>query len=273
MQAQWIESNHPIFDSAAYQRDAVLFNVLNRVINPTAFLRLSDGEYYIIARNRADLAAWVWTRDDIPEDKLADMLSLLRVHFAGRRVYLTAKVAVAKLAQASFESLGFHMQHSLGLLAYRLDTLKEVQPIGQPCLAVAADIDTLCEYQRCFHRDCFGQELPDDPREGLIAAIENRRYWVLRVDGAIASTARITLYEAGRAIVVNQVYTHPSYRGRGCAKYLVATAIAPHIAQGMHAVLYADSKNPFSNAAYRRIGFELQGELLEIQMTQEERTP
>ncbi|MGI6691710.1 MAG: hypothetical protein ACOX63_12860 [Christensenellales bacterium] len=96
MQAQWIESNHPIFDSAAYQRDSILFNVLNRAINPTAFLRLSDGEYYIIA---------------------------------------------------------------------------------------------------------------------------------------------------------------------------------PHIAQGMHAVIYADSKNPFSNAAYRRIGFELQGELLEIQMTQEERTP
>ncbi|NLD52860.1 MAG: hypothetical protein GX650_08170, partial [Clostridiales bacterium] len=56
-----IRPDHPVFDSPAYQQDIHLLEVLDTVIRPTAFLLLSDGENFVIGRNRLDLAAWVWT--------------------------------------------------------------------------------------------------------------------------------------------------------------------------------------------------------------------
>ncbi len=272
MPSYWIDSDHPVFDSAGYQKDVILFNVLDRAIRLTAFLLLSDGEQFVIARNRADLAAWVWTKDGISDKTLEQVLFLLRVHFAGRKVHVTAKAAVTQRIQAFFEGLGYQAVRSIGLVAYRLDKLLPVKPIGHPRLARMEDIDTLCAYQRQFHLDCFAQELTNDPREGLVSAIEKQLFWVLEVDGAIASMVRAMVNERNNALVVNQVYTHAPYRGRGCAKFLVATVVAPALQQGLHAVLYADSKNPFSNAAYQHVGFVSQGEVLEVEMTQEERT-
>lgn len=270
MFAPWIDGGHPVFTSRAFERDVDLFNVLDRAIRPTAFLLLSDGGKFIIARNRADMAAWVWTDDALPEDAFQHVLALLRVHFAGGRVLMTAKSAQAARMQAYFEGLCYRLQRSLGLSAYRLDTLNPTRALGTARPANADDLDTLCAYQRGFHRDCFGQELRDDPREALAGTIETLPTWVLEVDGAIASVVIVRPYERRNTVVVNHVYTHPDFRGRGCAKHLVACAVRPWLAQGMHAVIYADSANPVSNAAYRSLGFRLTGTLTEIEMTQEE---
>lgn len=272
MTKYWIAADHPVFDSPAFLEDIILFDVLDRAIRPSAFLRLSDAEHFIIARNRADLAAWVWTSNTIPEDKLMEVMALLQVHFAGRRVHATAKTAVAERIQEYYEALGYHLARFMGLKAYRLDRLHMLTTAGQPRLARMEDADTLCKYQRSFHQDCFDRPLADDPLAGIVAGIQDGVLSVLEVDGAIASFVRATPNPVRDAIVVNQVYTHPEHRGHGYAKYLLGTAIQPALAQGMHAVLYADSKNPFSNAAYWHVGFVLQGEVLEIEMTQEERT-
>ena len=32
MPSYWIDSDHPVFDSAGYQKDVILFNVLDRAI-------------------------------------------------------------------------------------------------------------------------------------------------------------------------------------------------------------------------------------------------
>ncbi len=275
MTARRIESDHAVFNGAAYRRDLTLFNVLDRAIRPTAWLLLSDGETYIIARNRADLAAWVWTQDDIPEHTVQEIADQLRVHFAGRKAHFTAKTPVAGKLESVFEDLGYHVERSMGLLAYRLDTLADTRPVGITRPAQTQDTETLYEYLRNFHYDCFGKELVVEPPATLqtILTAHLDAYTVLELDGAIAGFVRVMVNEPNNAIVVNQVYTHPDFRGRGCAKHLVRTAIAPYIDQGMHAVLYADSANPFSNAAYQGIGFVLQGEVLELEMTQEERNP
>ena len=266
---QLIGPDHPIFESPAYRQDLIVFNVLHRAIRPSAFLLASDGQNFVIGRNRTDLACWVWTRDGIPAPSLEQMLELLEVHFAGREVHVTAKPSIAEAVEYRFLQHGYSQRKRTGFIAYRLDALRPPAPVGETRLANPEDLDLLCDWSRAFHYDCFGEELTGDPRPALEQAVAAGYMTLLYLDGCPACFVRTAPMRDLPCCLVQLVYTHPDFRGRGGAKQAVATSITPYLQQGLYALLYADAANPRSNAAYQKIGFEAQGTVIETVMTKE----
>lgn len=267
-----IKSDHPVFESPAYLNDLLLFNVLDRAIRPTAFLLASDGAHCIIARNRTDLACWVWTSDAISPAGVDEMLDVLQVHFGGREVIVTAKQSIVQAVEERFSGLLYQAPTRTGFIAYRLDTLLAPAAVGQLRAATPDDLDMVCDWCRAFHADCFGQPLTGDPRplqEAVIAAGHNH---LLMVEGRPVCLVRVAPVEGRPYCLVHTVYTPPQYRGRGYAKQAVADAITPYLHQGLFAVLYADAANPRSNAAYQKIGFQPVGTVVELVMARKNAT-
>ena len=264
-----ISSIHPVFSSAAYQKDIVLMNVLDRAIRPEAFLLVSDGEDFVAARNRADRACWIWTSDKLTKTGLDTVFDLMRIHFAGREAHFTAKAAIADALEMAFHTLGYGTAHEVTLNAYRLDAIKPVDKVGEMRLAKEKDGDTLQALHHAFFVDCFDKEPPTQQKNQVAQQIEEGQTWLLSVEGDAVGFVTLSDDIYSNAVIVKEVYTKPAYRNRGCAAYMLASACRSAVEKGRHAILYADEKNKASNAAYRKVGFRLAGAVIEKKMKRE----
>ena len=68
---------------------------------------------------------------------------------------------------------------------------------------------------------------------------------------------------------INTVVTDRARRGHGYAGMLVSSLCKRLLSEGAAPMLYADARNPSSNRAYQKIGFELVGPITEYRWTAE----
>ena len=261
-----IQPSDLVFENLEYRRDIILFNVLDRAIRPSAFLLASDGESYIIARNRADLACWVWTGSDITKAALNEIMDALHLHFGGRELIVTAKPDVVKIVENHFAPLGYLEPTHTGLIAYQLNRLLPTPAVGRLRAATLEDLDMTCDWFRSFHADCFDRPLFEDPRPAQEASIIAGYTHLLMAEDKPVCMVKVAQEADKPYCLVHTVYTPPQYRGLGYAKQAVSDAVRPYLHQGLYALLYADACNPRSNAAYQHIGFEAVGTVIETTM-------
>ena len=264
-----IRPDYPVFHSPAYRRDIHLVEVLDTIIRPTAFLLLSDGESFVIGRNRLDLAAWVWTKDSIGQEGLRTVGDLLRIHFAGRPVQFTAKGQAALDLAAGLEEQGWRRQGGMGLIAYTLREVRMPEDRGPVRLARMDELDTLAGMYADFLMVCFGHLRNTDCLAKTRGMIEAGALRVLERDGRVQCMVSAAPNEPGAHTRVAMVYTRPEAQGRGYAKWLTAQVCRDELTRCPFALLYADADNPRSNAAYRRIGFEPMGVMREMTLTRQ----
>lgn len=261
-----ISPDHPVFRSAAFRRDALLVEVLDVIIRPSAFLLLSDGEQFVVARNRLDLPAWVWTRDALQPETLDTLCGLLHTHFAGREALITVKEEAADAIRAWFEARGYQSEGGMGLIAYRLSEVKLPEDKGAHRLARLEELDQLAALYRDFQLACFGEVREQDCEAHMRQRVEAGTLRVLAPEGELQCLVDAAPRTPGGHSRVNLVYTRPEAQGRGYAKWLTARVCQEELRRCPFVILYADADNPRSNAAYRRVGFEPLGVMRELRL-------
>ncbi|MFT4005050.1 MAG: GNAT family N-acetyltransferase [Lacrimispora sp.] len=73
-------------------------------------------------------------------------------------------------------------------------------------------------------------------------------------NGIVAATAQCSR-ETGQSAAVSLVYIRPESRGKGYASALIAFISKRILEKEKTPVLYTDLSNPFSNKAYKNVGF------------------
>ncbi len=152
-------------------------------------------------------------------------------------------------------------QKSMDQLLYRLDSVVMPHAVpGQMRHATTADFDLLVAWLDAFDGDIFGADRPSrpDPAVGVQRFLMTKGrglvLWV--VDGVPVSMAGYGAMTSN-GVRISAVYTPDAQRGKGYAK--AVTAACSHYLlteQGRKfCVLYTDTANPASNAAYRSIGY------------------
>ncbi|EQC36364.1 hypothetical protein SDRG_06469 [Saprolegnia diclina VS20] len=147
---------------------------------------------------------------------------------------------------------------------YRLGELQPpMETLGVLALATAEHTALLTAWYVTFVRECFGVDEPEDKALAFISrGITRQALYLWVVDGSVVgfggvappvTTDETTVYMLG------PIFTAPKARGTGFGKALTAAMSATLLEARPtpHAIvtLYADSKNPASNAAYKAIGF------------------
>ncbi|MGI9615586.1 MAG: GNAT family N-acetyltransferase, partial [Acidimicrobiales bacterium] len=134
---------------------------------------------------------------------------------------------------------------------------------GRLRAARADDLDLLEAFGIGFQQDAFGADASDGSIDvvGLRALFAAKTaddcvwLWDHPTDGPVSMTAATV--PVGRVARIQGVYTPPERRRAGYAAACVAAQVNELADRGVEGcVLFADLANPWSNALYRRLGFE-----------------
>lgn len=130
---------------------------------------------------------------------------------------------------------------------------------GQVRLARLEDLETIARWMCAFTREALREPCQvSDRLDRDRQHIEAGRTWIMEnEEGELVSTARTTREMPG-GICVSAVYTPPEHRGKGYCQNTVAGLCRRQFQQGKeYCTLFVDKANPFSNRAYKKIGFEV----------------
>lgn len=147
-------------------------------------------------------------------------------------------------------------------IIYALKTVHFPPPVeGVFRLAHADETQMLADWAMAFAKDTLPHaEQPDEKKalEKTAARIEQGSLAVWDVNGKAVSQAGVSGTDS--VARVKLVYTPPEYRGKGYASAVVAQLSQQLLTQGRGlCCLYANARNPVSNAIYRKIGYEFVG--------------
>ena len=262
---QAITKEHPIFDSEAYQRDVVVFQLME-VIKQAPMLLVSDGSTCILGMTSPQYPMWIWTADDLSVSVMEEICVFLYEQFQGEGVVrVVAKPAIAQTIAACFFKYKQASVHTLSMACFECRTLCLDKVCAVPIeRASDDDVEDIAVCMQGFAFDCFGVESSfETSLEEAKRFIGEPRSFVIKQDDhvvAIAGSSR----ETERHIAINHVYTRPEFRGRGYAAALVAHSSGDILDAGKIPTLYTDLSNPASNKAYTNVGFVRCGYVDEI---------
>ena len=181
----------------------------------------------------------------------------------------TATAAAAAALWAERRGLERCRQMAMGIYALSAVMLPEPAPPGRARLARPDDCGWLEAWTEAMHADIFGASARP-PLAGVVERLIARGSLLLWEDGEPASMAA-AMAPTPSGIRVSHVYTPPARRGRGYASACVAALSQAQLDAGRRfCFLYADAANATSTALYRRIGYRLVAEALDVEFSAKE---
>lgn len=141
---------------------------------------------------------------------------------------------------------------------YRSAQEEDMQWLLEGCVAFEKDALGTDGDRELYREDIKKHQLPED-RVRLFCLPDNTPVCMVK-------RCRELKYGFG----LNQVYTLPTYRGKGYAQTLVYKACEEFLKDGYSfATLYVDKTNPVSNRVYQKVGFEIVEEAYDYHFTED----
>ena len=258
-----INSNNPVFSLPEYQKDKSQFHMieLNRFAKDV--LIYSDEETYIICR-REGKPTWIWSVDNIDEDKVDELQSILINCFLtdNQEYKFTCKKELyEKLKECEFPGI-VGEPFEMGSLKCE-EIIEPKQCDGFSRIATMNDLDIIAQYRY----DSAVELTPNTVsslnifKENTEKFIEKETFFVWENDeGKIVSIGAFNVVKSQARIT--HVYTPPQYRCKGYAANLVYDITDILLNAHLQPLLYTDYNYPASNKAYKNIGYVDTGVLI-----------
>lgn len=210
---------------------------------------------------------WIYSNDRMDqnaEDELCDLLAGMIEKNRAVHIIARSELKSSVLRRLS-ESLKVEFEEYMPMNVYACHNVKAVDEIGHLELPGAQYKVQMAELVKQMSLDAENHELSDAEANGFAEANEHSETLFLWKDIDIVAMARIA-HKNEKYARINTVVTDRKHRGHGYAKMLVGSISKELLEQGIIPMLYADARNPASNAAYLRIGFEKVGEIAEFRV-------
>lgn len=256
-----------IFDTAPFQKDALLFNKMRYIaLAPGSRLYSGGGGRIIAALSRKGDELWVWSDGQRAEATLLDQARAVYAHFYhGRKIAITARPELAdKVAdEAAAHALP---AHKTAVNAYRGMAKAGALVKGELICAEEGVLAPICALL------CAGQKelrLKDASGAGIRALalrlISLRGLYCWRSEvGEIAAIGNLSFLPGDAYGRISYVVTSPKLRGRGYGAALAAALAEVAFKLQKTPMLYTDAQNPASNRAYQKAGFSICGHLVQL---------
>lgn len=197
----------------------------------------------------------------VPDDPAAlSAAVLLSEYLLKEQIPFRGVNASKALCNAFFSAYGKRYRVYYGMDIMVLKELIEPPVVsGAARLAREEDLLLLTDWYRAFYREALREEPPEDVVERVRGHFERKKLYVWEAaDGALVSTAHISPRDLPHGVSVSGVYTPPERRGNGYCQNTVAALCRESLKKGAEYVtLFVDKKNPFSNHAYAKLGFQI----------------
>ena len=236
-----------------YKLEKDSFYILEMIRNNKTSLCFSDQENYLIGRYKEGLPTWIWTKNNISQEKEKEVIKLVKENYLKEISPFTCKKELYKVLQKSFQTTDYF---EMGFLSCeKLNDIKLAN--GFMDYPSRDDKECLKTYWRDFNKSIH----PDKryPEEELEKEIEKwyqeKQFFVWRNNsGKIVSIAAFKL--EGKMAKISHVYTPPKERRKGYCASLIYSITKMLLEKNYQPMLYTDLNYVASNAAYQKVGYE-----------------
>lgn len=245
-----------------YEKDRDKFYLLNLISETVGSFLSSDNTTYIIGRSRAGLPTWIWTLDDIDKVNLESLKNDLQKYLEVGKNKITGKKELYNLLSNHYETTDYF---EMGFLLCK--KLKEVTLsngfLDKPNYG---DKVTLAKYWQANCKEMYQKELSfEEALEEAEHFLDSETFYVWRnAQGKAVSMASYSTVEDQAKIT--HVFTPKEERQKGYCKSLVYCLTKVLLEKGLVPLLYTDYHYKPSNEAYKKVGYEPQGYLVNFKV-------
>lgn len=263
-----IAGNDVVIDRMISGDNEIIYNLISLIRSDADAIIYTDDVSFLTAQSNPFTPIWIYTNksiDSLVEDEISDILVQAiekneNVHIIGfveslKNVFNRVS-AIKRVVFSEYMPMNVYACHEL----------KTVVCKGNAVNPKAEYNSRIVTLMKQMARDAEEYDMTDEEAEDIATAFEDATDVLLWKDTDIVAMARIA-HRNTKYARINTVVTDREYRGNGYAKMLVGEISKDVMSEGLTPMLYADARNPVSNAVYQNIGYEKVGEVMEYKVS------
>ena len=234
-----VDEHSKLFLNKDFLKDKEKFSLVYKMLKSKEKLFLSDEENYLLAKGTVGYPTWVWTKDNLSNDKLLEVLNLLKENYLVEdENKFTCKKEVYEYFKNNLDTYDYFEMGTL-VAKYWQDNSKEM------------------DYQ---------EELTyEEALEEVSKWLDDDTYFVWR--NAEGKAVTLGCYSTDNGLAkLSHVYTPPEERCKGYCRSLVYEVTKLLLEEGLTPVLYTDLHYEASNHTYKKVGYEDRGYLVNFKV-------
>ena len=261
-----IDPNNKIFKSEEYKKDSYMFYIIEMNFPSPDLMLYSDEENYVVCRGKEGLPTWIWTKDNIEEEKMNEIKKVMDLYLTDReRDYFTCKKDLYDYLSSNYENLNKEDYFETGFLICS-NPKKPKECGGKIEKGTMKDLNTLVDMMYKHYEeieDISMDKTYDDAKERILEKLEKGSMYVWKdSNDEIVSIAFYSII--GDKAKLAGAYTNKDKRGKGYMANLIYEMTNEILDKGLVPLLYTDYKYIPSNKAYKNAGYEDKGILIEF---------
>lgn len=273
-----VEPDNKIFASDEFQKDKYKFNIVSKILAGDEVLLYSDEENYFLARNKAGMPTWIWTKDGLEDEQiLEEIKEAISLYLTDLEYdqFTCKKEYYNFLMQIGYEKLNKEDYFELGFLT--CNEVKNVkQTDGKMEICSKEDeqnlLNLFLQFTEFMNKTLKSNKKVslEDIKEEMDGQIEQKRLFCWKnKEGKIVCIANFQVLEDTARI--GHVFTLEEERGKGYAANLIHNLTQRLLDDGLKPLLYTDYSYIASNKAYINAGYEDKGILINFSCSREKK--
>ncbi|HEX3023357.1 MAG TPA: GNAT family N-acetyltransferase [Lachnospiraceae bacterium] len=262
---RYIMGNDPIFERLISGRYEYVFNLFYLIRSNEDALMITDDCTYIIAQSKRNTPLWIFVNDKAnleTEKEIVQIVARQLEEYPKLKVNAEERYITPILNRVSLQT---RISYSINMPmnAYACFHVTDIKSKGHMVCPTKEYINDMARLIREMVLDAEKKDIGEQAAINFANSMENSESLHLWKDGKIVSMTRVA-HKSNKYARINTVVTERSERCKGYAGMLISEISANLLRENKIPMLYADARNPASNAAYEKIGFIKQGEVTEF---------
>lgn len=259
-----VDENSKLFLNKDFLKDKEKFSLVYKMLKSKEKLFLSDEENYLLAKGTKGYPTWVWTKDNLSNEKLLEVLNLLKENYLVEdENKFTCKKEVYEYFKNNLDTYDYF---EMGfLLCKKLNDVEKAN--GFLDHVKYSDKTLVAKYWQDNSKEMdYQEELTyAEALEEVSKWLDDEHYFVWRNNEGRAVSLGCYGTDNGLA-KLSHVYTPLEERCKGYCRSLVYEVTKLLLEEGLTPVLYTDLHYEASNHTYKKVGYEDKGYLVNFKV-------
>ena len=258
----------PTINKLMSENEKILFNLFYLISDSENAFWVTDEEFYIIGQTNERLAMWIWIKENTSEDVLMDIEGIIeeRLELNPKLNIIADEVIIRPILNRISERKKVSYNSMIPMVIYRCDKVTNAKKAsGHMILSNDKHKEILEKFITGMVWDLEKRPMYEGEAEGFVNDVAGSSDLYLWEDNRQVVSMAMIVHRAEKFARINTVYTDSSQRGKGYAGMLIGEVTQKILDEGRIPMLYTEQDNVCSNAAYRRVGYMVCGELTQFQ--------
>lgn len=260
-----ISGNDKAFSKLIQGKDEVIYNVLYLIREGENPFIVTDDESYIIAQSVEQTPMWVYLNKK-PKDKKEEIVQIIldRLSKNSELKLIASEENIQEVLDTVSIKSNIKYCINMRMNVYSCTKVNNYESLGKIVHPSKKYRDIMAKLIIQMEKDAEKNDVSKKDAYGYADDnADSKKIFLLEDIDSVTAMAKVG-HKTDKYARINTVVTERSARNKGYAKMLVGEMCKMLLNENLIPMLYADSINPASNAAYKKIGFEKQGEVTEF---------